>query len=142
MYGLLAVCAAVVLATRGDDEPESDVLRGRTERGQAIEMVLQDGTLHSVRTRVPVYCPEQRVWRSIRWTPVLGSFGQFRQEGERFAVRQQANARRTAANEPDVTIITMRGRLAGDAESARGTMEGIWQWERFICRATVRFSAD
>ena len=141
VFGLLAVGAALILATRGDDEPERVVLRGKTSRGQAIALVFHDGRLHSARTRAPVYCPVARVWRSVRWRPVNGLFGVFEQEGPRFAVRQRADARRTASKRPVVTLLEMRGRLDDHGESARGAIHARWESERSRCRATVRFRA-
>ena len=117
------------------------MLSGRTERGQAVELLLRDGKLHSLRTRAPVYCPEQRVWRSIRWTPVAGLFGVFVQDGSSFRVRQRADARRTASKTADLTVIEMRGRLGDDGASAHGSIVARWRWERFTCRGSVRFRA-
>jgi hypothetical protein len=139
--GFLAACAALFLATHGDDDSDRVVLRGSTERGQRIALVLSDGRLDRVRTRVPVYCPVQRFWRSIRWRPVAGVFGLFEQHGPRVRVSQRADARRTASKRPQVTVLELEGRLAEDGKSARGTIDGRWQWEGSTCRAKVRFRA-
>ena len=131
-----------MLAACGGGDPERVVLRGTSERGHSIELVVVDGRLTSLRTRVPVYCPAQRVWRSIRWTPEAGLFGRFEQDGPRLLVRQRADARRGASNRPEVTVVAMRGQLAEDGGSARGTIESRWQRDGLTCRATVDFSAE
>jgi hypothetical protein len=131
-----------VLLARPEPEPEPELvtLEGRTSAGEPVKLRLVDRSLRSLRTRASVYCPEQRIRRTILWTPLSGSFGQFQQDGPRFRVRQKAEFPVSRRHETE--LLEMRGRLAEDGRSARGTLEARWEWRRFDCRATVRFSAD
>jgi hypothetical protein len=115
------------------------VLDGRTARGAPIELVFYDGKLHSVVTRTAVWCPQQRSWDSWRWSPADGAGAPFRRDGSRFHVRERWEF--PEHRPPMIQVSALRGRLDEDGESARGSIEGRWFWEEFVCEASVRFSA-
>jgi hypothetical protein len=125
---------------RDDDAKSPTVLRGRTERGAPIEMVIVDGKLHSVAATVRVWCPAQRVWRKWRWHPTDGVSGTFARHGSSFTVRERSS--QPDARPPMVLISELRGRFEDGDESARGTIHGRWLWSGFVCEARVPFTAD
>jgi hypothetical protein len=125
-----------VLATRPDGEPEILMLKGRTSKGFPVALNFIDGELRSVSTAASLYCRDERFWSSITWGPVVGTAGRFEQDGPRFRVREK-----WGSGPRERGVLTLRGRLAGDGDSARGTIEGFWQSPEVICHSTVRFSA-
>ena len=135
--------AAVFIATRDEDEPKPVVLSGRTERGHPIELVLDDGKLHSFATGASALCPEREVWHSWEWHPSDGNPVRFRQDGRRIYVRERAEF--PDAEPPAVLANAMRAELAKDGDSIRGTIaaRGIWGvgHDSVFCAGRVSFGA-
>jgi hypothetical protein len=146
VYGLLAVCAALVLGTHdwssGSDDGEFTRLTGRTSDGFRIQMGVQEGKLQSFDTHARVRCPsgETRQWR---WYPADGVPVRFHRDGPRFRVFERTD--RTAELPPAMFTNAMRGRLSSDGRSARGTIAAYAAWYRdratIACSGLARFRA-
>jgi hypothetical protein len=143
VYGLLAVCAGLVLVTRPGDEPaEVLVLEGSTSKRLPVTLRFVDGELQSLETRASIYCPRQRFWSDIPWRLIVNFDGHFHQDGSRSRVRERDEfGDDGTSNGEDVTAFVMRGRLDEEAESARGTISAHYRSGRSDCEATVRFRA-
>ena len=94
------------------------MLNGQTERGQAIQMVLYDGKLHSFETEVAVWCPSHRTWTTWTWFPSDGLPVDFKHDGSRFYVREESE--QPDAKPPAELHGVMRGELGDDGRSATG----------------------
>jgi hypothetical protein len=90
-------------------------------------LTVVDGEVRSLITTASFYCRHDRTWYTLHWTAGKGGTGRFHQDDESFRVSQR--------------YMTMRGHLADDRTSARGTIEGHWDQGEYACSATVRFSA-
>ncbi len=140
VYGLLAVCVALVLATRPGNEPDALALWGRTSKGLPLTLRFVDGELQSLVATASIYCPRQRHWDQIEWVLSDGSKGHFEQRGARFRVGERVEIG-GGTRPPDISTFAIRGRLDDEAESARGTISAHWRSGRTRCAASVRFSA-
>jgi hypothetical protein len=140
VYGLLAVCAALVLVTRSDDGPaEVLALEGSTSKRHPVTLRFLDGELQSLEARASIYCPRGRYWSDSLWTLIYNFNGHFHQDGPRFRVHERFEFGDGTSTRPGVSAFEMRGRLDGD--SARGTISGHYRSGRSNCEATVRFRA-
>ena len=146
VYGLLAVCAALILATRPhDSEPDRTVLNGQTERGYLIQLVFLDGKLQGFDTTVSFECPDQRawpVWQAGLWSPTARASR--RQDGRRFWVRERFKL--PDYEPPGAFDYTMGGELADGESSAKGTLIARAVFGRghdsVYCRGKVSFTAS
>jgi hypothetical protein len=136
VYGLLAVCAVLVLLAReGSEEAEATVLTGRTTRGAEIVFTLVDGRLRGFRAQVAAWCPELRRWIEWPWAAA-----EFTRDGPHF--KANARARNTDHTPPTRFVVSMQGRLVEDGSLARGKIHAVAARGSTVCEGTVRFSAD
>jgi hypothetical protein len=141
VYGLLAVCAVLVLATtRGDSGPESRELAGRTSRGAPISITVVDGRLGDFRTKVAAWCPTQRRRIEWPWARGGGQTIQFERDGSRYVVAEEAV---NADQKPPTTVLMeLRMTLAEDGRSARGKVLGTAVRGPTACQGSVSFTAQ
>jgi hypothetical protein len=139
VYGLVAVCAALLLISRGGgSDDESATLRGSTTRGEPVSLKVVDGRVESFTAKIGVRCAFQRVWHGWVWS-ARGTFGG---EGKSFGYSDGDRF-------PDGGRFTsvLRGRLIGDGESARGTIETRGTWPgtgggRTPCQSSLAFEVS
>ena len=135
--------AALILVPRLGGDPEEVVLNGRTERGQRIQMVLQDGKLFSFKTQVAVWCPRNRAWGSLDWSPQNSLAVDFEHDGSRFYVRE--DSKQPDADPPLEVYGVMRGEVGDGGRSASGTIRARATWgtgaRATTCRSSLSFSA-
>ncbi len=133
----MAAALALVLISRGGDEPEVAELTGRTTRGEPVVLKVVDGRVESFEVRTGASCAEQRVWHGWEWS----AHGPFGGEGRRFEF-----ADRNRFPDGGRFISVMRGRLIGDGSSARGTIDTRGSWPgkdgRTACQSTLAFEAS
>jgi hypothetical protein len=148
VYGLLAVGLVLALGARGwlpwrRGSLHEVVLGGRTEQGHRITMSFLSGRLNSFDTHVSLWCPHARKWQGWRWFPNPNvPHTTFRQDGEPFYVREVVTF---PADVPYRLDSVMRGRVAEDGQSAKGTIfshsvSGSGH-DSLTCSETVSFSA-
>ena len=136
----MAVCAALLLISRGSggSDDESATLRGSTTRGEPVSLKVVDGRVESFTAKIGVRCAFQRVWHGWVWS-ARGTFGG---EGKSFGYSDGDRF-------PDGGRFTsvLRGRLIGDGESARGTIETRGTWPgtgggRTPCQSSLAFEVS
>jgi hypothetical protein len=141
VYGLLAVCAALVLAARpeGDDGSDAVELSGRTSHRAQISVYLEEGRVARLHSRVWVWCPDSDEWWYWSWSPAKTAAGvELSQDGSRFVVRERES---TIPRFASSTRFELRGRLAPDGRSARGTIDSFvrQRGQRPSCSARTTF---
>jgi hypothetical protein len=134
----VAVCGLLILLSRsGSSEPESFELRGNTTRGEPVTLEVVDGRVEAFDVQIGVSCPQRKLWHGWEWS----AHGPFGGEGARFEYGD-----RNSFPDGGRFISVMRGRLIGDGERARGTIDtrGTWPGKdgRTPCRSSLAFEAS
>jgi hypothetical protein len=133
----VAVCAALLLIGRsgGDSDSGTLALRGSTTRGEPVSLKIVDGRVESFTARVGARCVFQKVWHGWDWS----ARGPFDGQGANFQYRDHHRF-------PDggSFLSVIQGRVIGDGESARGTIETSGSWPgtgggRTPCESSLAF---
>jgi hypothetical protein len=138
------VCALLVfVTTRKDDEPKVVELRGRTQAGEPITLVVREGKLIALQTRTTTWCGTLHRSFGWYWAPSDGSVTPFAQSGARFSVRQRSDY--PDETPPSRASIRLRGELYDGDTRARGTLRARGDWayrpRALVCSGRTSFSA-
>jgi hypothetical protein len=132
----VAVCAALLLISRGGDADDALELKGRTTRGEPVSLEVEDGRVQAFAVQVGASCPAQHVWHGWKWS----ARGPFAGEGWYFQFRHRHKFPGGGS-----FVSEIRGRLMGDGTRARGTIETRGTWPetggRADCLSSLAFEA-
>ena len=130
----MAVCAALLLIGRsgGDSDSGTLALRGSTTRGEPVSLKIVDGRVESFTARVGARCVFQKVWHGWDWSARGPAAGEV------------AAVRLDVFPDGGSFLSVIQGRVIGDGESARGTIETSGSWPgtgggRTPCESSLAF---
>ena len=125
------------VALPGDGPPVFTELTGETRTGRQLELHLVEGKLKMALVTGALYCRSDREWRHGEWVLEPNSAAVFHQDGRRFSITSENQPPWYAGRES----ILIRGTLAEDRSSARGTIELSRRGRKGHCHDKVGFSA-